>query len=185
MSAATTDAESRSYMIRRAIDAIKGAVPIETYAATLTDLRPSGGSLRGRCPIHAGDNQGAFLVDSDQRRWYCFRCSTGGDVIDLCRAVEGGELWEAVVSLSECYGVELPRPTEQRLAWIGQKTRIREAARKRIATVYQRRLTRLYAPMVLVGGETPEEELRELEELAAALWPVSLSMAGRRVNDEE
>jgi DNA primase len=88
-----------TYGVRRAIRVLKDAVPIETYAATLSALRPSGGSLRGRCPVHKGDNEGAFLVDPDQRRWHCFRCSTGGDLIDLCQAVEGGEVWEAVISL--------------------------------------------------------------------------------------
>ena len=53
MSASTTTKTPRPpYGLRRAIEAIKDGVPVELYAATLTELRPSGTSLRGRCPIH-------------------------------------------------------------------------------------------------------------------------------------
>jgi hypothetical protein len=174
--------EHPPYALRCGIAAIKEQVRIEDYARTVTALRFAGNTLRGPCPVHNGDNEGAFLVDPDRRRWYCFRCNEGGDVIDLCRAVEGGELWEAMVSLAERFNVELPRRPERWHTLQDDKTRVREAATRHVATVYQRRLTRLYAPLVLVGGESPEEEIEELEELAAALWPVSLSMAGRRVS---
>jgi DNA primase len=182
----TTDNPRRTeetYGLRRAIETIKEAVPIATAANDLgAELRPSGEELRGKGVCHGGGNETALLVVPDRRRWHCFRCNEGGDVIDLCRAVEGGELWEAVVSLAERYNVELPRRSERWHRRQDDKTRARDAATKHIAAVYQRRLTRLYSPLVLVGGESPEEELRELEELAAALWPVSLDMAGRRVS---
>jgi hypothetical protein len=102
--------------------------------------------------------------------------------VDLCQAVEGGELWEAVVSLATRYNVEVPKRSARWHAWQSDKTRARDAATKHIAAVYQRRLTRLYAPLVLFGGETPEGELAELEELAKSLWPICLSMASGRVN---
>ncbi len=91
------------------------------------------------------------------------------------------EAWTAVQALAERYGVKLPRRPERWHRRQEEKARVRETATKQVAGVYQRRLTRVYAPLVLLGGETPEEELRELEELAAALWPISLSMAARRV----
>jgi hypothetical protein len=62
---------------------------------------------------------------------------------------------------------------------------VRDAAKIVVARVYQRRLTKVYAPLVLVGGETPDEELSVLEELATALWPTCLSLAGRRVAGEK
>ena len=54
-----------------------------------------------------------------------------------------------------------------------------------MAATYQRRLTRIYAPLVLLGGEIPSEEIEALEGLASVLWPISLSLAGRRVAGEE
>lgn len=177
--------DSGRLMFRKALEAVKRDVPIEQTAAEYGEFKLLGnGRLLGRCvaPDHE-DRTPSMTIFTDERRFRCFGCGLFGDVVDLERvAGRHLEAWTAVMALAERYGVELPRPTGQRLAWTNQKTRIREAATKRIAAVYQRRLTRLYSPLVLVGGETPEEELRELEELAAALWPVSLDMAGRRVS---
>jgi len=38
---------------------------------------------RSKCPIHLGDNPTAFSFDSDEGVWYCHRCGTGGDTINL------------------------------------------------------------------------------------------------------
>ncbi len=173
--------EEPGHGLKKAIKAVKEAVPVETYAVTVTALRFAGSSLRGPCPIHKGDNPEAFAVWPGEGRWHCFRCNEGGDVIDLCRAVEGGELWEAVVSLATRYGVELPRRSKRWHERQGHKARVREAAARQLASVYQRRLTRVYAPMVVHEGQTPEEELRALEELALALAPVARHWAERRV----
>jgi DNA primase len=157
---ATTDG-ALPYTLRKAIGAIKEAVPVETYAATLTELRPSGDSLRGRCPVHKGDNEGAFLVDPDRRRWHCFRCAEGGDVIDLCQAVEGGEAWEAIISLVERFDVKLPRRSER---WHEHNTekgrRWRELRRWRAAR-YQRRLYRLFAADAVAAIPDADERASE------------------------
>ena len=175
----------QSYTFRKDVEAVKQAVPIELYAGELTDLRWVGNSLRGRCPVHGGESKEAFAVYPDKGRWCCYRCADSGDVIDLAGAVEGGEPWEAMMSLSIRYNVELPQRSPFWFERQDEKGRTREAAKRYVACVYQRRLTRVYAPLVLVGGETSEEELERLEGLAEALWPISLSMAGRRVAGEE
>lgn len=164
------------------IEIVKEAVPVEDYASTLTELR----NHRGRCPIHGGDNDQAFAVYPDEGRWWCYRCDEGGDVIDLCAAVEKDGAWNACLAMAERHGVELPKPKPDRyLKHQDQKGAIRNAALRHIARVYQRRLTLVYAPLVLLGGETPEEEIEALTELSSALWPVSLDLAGRRVSGEE
>jgi DNA primase len=169
-------------MLRKAIGAIKQAVPVEIYAGELTSLRPSGDSLRGRCPIHRGDNEGALLVDPDERRWHCFVCGEGGDVIDLCQAVEDhAEVWTAMLSLATRYGVDLPPRQRGWHERQPEKNRVREAATRHAARVIQRRLTRVYRPLVIHGGETPGEELEELEALSRSLWPVAVRWAERRV----
>ena len=173
------------YMLRKAIAAIKEAVPVETYAATLTELRPSGTSLRGRCPVHGGDNEGALLVDPGQRRWHCFRCNEGGDVIDLCRAVEGGELWEAVVSLATRYGVELPRRSDRWHEHNAEKGRRWKELQRWRARRYQRRLYRLFAADAVASISDAEERAAEARRqwdeagTLARAWAVR-SMGGTR-----
>ena len=58
---------------------------------------------------------------------------------------------------------------------------MREAGSRHVAHVIQRRLTRIYSPLVLFGDETPGEELEALEGLALALGPVARQWAERRV----
>jgi hypothetical protein len=91
----------------------------------------------------------------------------------------------ALAAMAQKFGVELPQRSDRWHRWQDEKARIREAVKQRTAATYQRRLTRVYAPLVLVGGETPGEEIEALEELASVLWPISLSLAGRRVAGEE
>jgi hypothetical protein len=77
-------------------------------------LRQAGpNTLISRCPIHQEKHGMAFAVYSD-RRWQCFgKCARGGDVLDLDRELNGGELVDALeriramnlgepVPLSEC-----------------------------------------------------------------------------------
>ncbi len=122
----TTDRTAGSpYVLGKAFEAVKEAVAVEEYAATITELRRN----RGRCPIHGGDSD-AFAVYPEERRWWCFRCDEGGDVIDLCRAVEGGEVWEATASLSLRFGVELPTRPDRWHKRQGEKAKIREELRR-------------------------------------------------------
>lgn len=54
---------------------------IETVLVQL-GIQP-GRHNRSRCPIHRGDNPTAFSFDDNEGLWYCHRCGTGGDVINL------------------------------------------------------------------------------------------------------
>jgi DNA primase len=165
----------------RPIEAVKAAVSLEEYAGELTGLKRQGANLIGLCPIHE-ERTPSFTVYPDQH-FYCYGCQHHGDVIDLCELVEKhADAWTAVVSLAIRYDVELPRRSETWRKWSGEKAKVRDAAQRHVASVYQRRLTRVYAPLVLLGGETPDEELEALDELAATLWPFCYELAERRIN---
>jgi DNA primase len=177
----TTNMERPPLMLRAAIRAVKEAVSVERY---LFDRGEQVEGNRVRCIVHGGDNPTSFAVYPEERRWWCFRCNQGGDVIDLCRAVEGGELWEAMISLAQQYDVTLPDRGDQWREWQDVKARVRTSVKKRLARTYQRCLTRLYTPLFLVRGESEEESLQELEGLAVDLWPHCLDLAGRRLYGE-
>ncbi len=180
--------EHQPYGLRKAIEVIKNAVPIEKVAAEYGTFRLLGnGRLLGRCiaPDHT-DRTPSMTVFTGTQRFKCFGCGLAGDVVDLEEiAGQHIETWTAIVALSTRYGVELPQRSERWHKRQDQKARVREAAKRCIADRYQRRLTRLYAPLALLGEETPEEEFEALEELAAALWPVSLSLAAERMAGHE
>ena len=73
-------------------------IPIPDY------LRERGHELqrgRGKCPIHGGDGY-SFSVSQKQGSWlwHCFsQCDRGGDIIDLDRALYGGNRVEAAKRL--------------------------------------------------------------------------------------
>jgi hypothetical protein len=143
---------------------------------------------RGRCvcPIHDGaNNPTSFHVLPEQpERGYCHACEWSGDLIDLAEVLERhADTWTAIVSLAQQFNVPLPERPKHWHAWQDEKERIRQTVIKHLARKYQRRLVRLYAPLVLVSEETPEEELAELETLATELWPRCLAMAERSVRN--
>lgn len=93
------------------IDAVKRAYPVaEVLARYGVELRPSGRTLVGRCPLHADGGRPNLHVYPQTASWYCFRCGVGGDVIRLVQLVEGIGFRQAVERLmSNAYPVENPR----------------------------------------------------------------------------
>ena len=92
-------------------------IPIEQVLAgrgLLATLRCRGKRLVGPCPVHGGDNPTAFVVNRHDNTWYCFTgCSSGGDVVELVRRLEGGYR-RAAVYLASLAGAQsyppLPPP---------------------------------------------------------------------------
>jgi DNA primase len=70
--------------------------------------------LTGPCPIHAGDNPRAFVVDLVRDLWFCFtRCRRGGDVVDLVRLLDASTYAEAasyLTTLASTTPSTSPRP---------------------------------------------------------------------------
>lgn len=71
---------------------LKRAVSISHVLADkglISQFRARGNKLTGPCPVHGGDNPGAFVVNLSKNVWYCFTgCAAGGDVIELVRKMD-------------------------------------------------------------------------------------------------
>lgn len=93
------------------IRTVKASVRIETVAADYGgEFRMVGNErLIGRClsPNHE-DQTPSMSIYTDDQRFKCFGCQHGGDVLDLVMLAEGCELHDALVSLANRYGIELP-----------------------------------------------------------------------------
>jgi len=158
--------DARFEQFQRCIDHVKGEVRIETYAAELTELGFNGKSLRGKCPIHEGENSSSFAVYPDSQRWFCYRCDEGGDVISLCKAVEGHpQMWTAMISLVQGYDIELPERPQSWYRRQDEKAKLREQIIAPIRESYRRRFYRIYAPITLDGIEDEQEREREGERI--------------------
>jgi 5S rRNA maturation endonuclease (ribonuclease M5) len=103
-------------------EAIRARHPLPEYCASRgIQLRRSGGSLKGKCPLHHEQNGESFTVFPDGR-WQCFgKCDKYGDVTHLEQALGGGTLSEAAARLGYEYTQSirpLPKALKQETAII-------------------------------------------------------------------
>lgn len=89
----------------------------EVLARSGIELRPVGRALVGRCPFHADGGRPNLHVYPDSQRWFCYRCSLGGDAIDFIRRQEHLGFVEAcdrLAGLPPHPPTPTPAPTKQR-----------------------------------------------------------------------
>lgn len=163
---AQTTSDRPPYGLRKTIEAVKEAVPIEQVAAEYTSLRYVGaGRHEGRCPFpDHDDSTPSFHVyaDVEEPHFHCYGCGMHGDVLDLEElAGRHGEVWSAVVALSVRYAVDLPERSPRWFDRQDEKAKIREEMRRRLAKVYQRRYYRMFRD----PGAHPEDDAALWEEL--------------------
>lgn len=163
-----TTYEQERHTLRSPIQAVKEAVAIEDVAAEYTELRSTGDAhYVGRCPIPGHeDKTPSFHVYAgcENPHWWCFGCSTGGDVLDLEEICgRHAEVTTAMVALSVRYGVELPGRSER---WHEAQTRKVDYLDAAYAVIGQVLCRRLYKVLVLPYIEAItdlEDRERELE----------------------
>ena len=94
------------------IDDVKARLDIvETVSSYVPELKQTGRNWKARCPFHS-ERTPSFVVDPGRGTWHCFgSCSTGGDVIEFVRKVEGLEFRDALRLCADRAGVELRAPS--------------------------------------------------------------------------
>ena len=113
-----------------AIDDVKARLDIvETVGRYVPELKRSGRTFKAACPFHT-ERTPSFIVDPGRGSWHCFgACSTGGDVIEFVRRIEGLEFREALSRCADLAGIELrpplragaPRAGGEREAALGER----------------------------------------------------------------
>src|ERR1051325_2424539 len=68
-------------------------------------LKKTGDELRGRCPIHKGEGQEAFHVNSTKGAFHCFSCGKRGNILDFTAAMENCSVRDAAVKLAGWFSV--------------------------------------------------------------------------------
>lgn len=177
---------SKTYITESGFSLVKDRVDIADYASRLTELR-GGDTLRGACPVpgcESDEDRGsstAFSVYATERRWYCFRASAGGSVIDLHASIQSGlhtssgkpAPWQSMVSLAEEFGVELPERPD---SWKTRQSTKNDARAKVEAGIVERIQDRIFTLLCQPHLEAPEgetdEEARARTGDAEELWRV-------------
>lgn len=70
-------------------------------------LKRAGRNFVGLCPFHQ-EKTPSFSVNAERGFFHCFGCNAGGSVFNFIMKVEGLTFPEAVRSLAQRYGIELP-----------------------------------------------------------------------------
>jgi DNA primase len=70
----------------------------------------SGNQLHGPCPVHGSKSAHSrtFSVNLDTRRYYCHKCHSNGNQLELWAAVHKQTLYEAAQDLCRVLGREVP-----------------------------------------------------------------------------
>lgn len=168
-----TGTDERRYGFRRALEAVKDAVPVIDQADLLcgpagagTGLRRVGDRWVGLCPLPDHEEKTPSFTVFPDNHWWCFGCNRGCDVLDLHQLAHGyAEKWEAMISLAEERGVELPERSERWSQSWDRKNEYREAAYRVLGGVLMRRLFRV---MVLPYVNAIEDEHERDAELKRA-----------------
>ncbi len=91
------------------LDELRARVPISEVVGRKVQLKRRGREHIGLCPFHQDTKPSLNVVD-DKGFYHCFACQAHGDIITFVMETEGLSFPEAVESLCERAGLEMPRP---------------------------------------------------------------------------
>jgi DNA primase len=81
------------------LDAIRRAHPLPAVVGAVVKLQRAGNEFKACCPLHS-DRSPSFTIFDGGRRFQCFGCGAGGDVLDFLQQLHGVSLREAADMLT-------------------------------------------------------------------------------------
>ncbi|HKQ18481.1 MAG TPA: DNA primase [Candidatus Eisenbacteria bacterium] len=87
---------------------VRDATDIVALVGEKVTLRRSGRSWKGLCPFHS-EKTPSFTVNPERQVWHCFGCGKGGDAFAWLMELENVTFPEALQSLADRAGIELPK----------------------------------------------------------------------------
>ena len=110
------------------VEEVRARNDIVDIIGSYVRLKKSGSSYFGLCPFH-GEKTASFAVSRQKQMYHCFGCGVGGNVISFLMEYENMTFQEAVKSLADRSGIELPE------AEPSAEERRREGKRQRLLSV--------------------------------------------------
>lgn len=90
------------------IEEVRSRNDIVDVISQYVRLQKKGSTYFGLCPFH-NEKTGSFSVSQGKQMYYCFGCGAGGNAITFLMQYENFTFSEAMESLAERAGVELPK----------------------------------------------------------------------------
>jgi DNA primase len=89
------------------IQEVREAMDIVEVISQYVTLKKRGKSFMGLCPFHA-EKTPSFSVDPARGFYHCFGCGVGGNVFTFIMQMEKVSFPEAVRTLAEQAGIQIP-----------------------------------------------------------------------------
>lgn len=80
---------------------------INDIISTYVSLKKRGSTYVGLCPFH-NEKTPSFTVYPDTQSFYCFGCGAGGDAVGFIKKIENLDYIDAVKSLAQRAGMQMP-----------------------------------------------------------------------------
>lgn len=112
---------------RSIIDEVRARTDLVELVGAYVPLRRQGSSYVARCPFH-DEKSPSFSVSPDRGLYFCFGCKASGDALRFFQHMEGLSFPEALRSLAERAGVEVPETRDA--AQIAEERRQRDVSER-------------------------------------------------------
>lgn len=96
------------YFSDELIEEVRSRNDIVDVISQYVRLSKKGSTYFGLCPFH-NEKTGSFSVSPNKQMYYCFGCGAGGNVFTFLMEYENFTFGEAMETLAERAGVELPK----------------------------------------------------------------------------
>ena len=90
------------------IEEVRSRNDIVDVIGSYVRLKKKGSTYFGLCPFH-NEKTGSFSVSPNKQTYYCFGCGAGGNVFTFLMQYENFTFGEAMQSLADRVGIELPQ----------------------------------------------------------------------------
>ena len=90
------------------IEEVRSRNDIVDVIGSYVRLKKKGSTYFGLCPFH-NEKTGSFSVSPNKQIYYCFGCGAGGNVFTFLMQYENFTFGEAMQSLADRVGIELPQ----------------------------------------------------------------------------
>ncbi|HEY7838435.1 MAG TPA: DNA primase [Terriglobales bacterium] len=98
---------------------LKAQAPLGEIIGEYVALRPAANGFIGLCPFH-GEKTPSFHVHTARQFYYCFGCHAHGDIFAFLMQMKKLSFAEAVETVAERLGIEVPRSASNREGADGQ-----------------------------------------------------------------